>query len=35
MILPDGVLNINTGIPIVIIFTKSDILTFGDAQEYY
>jgi translation initiation factor 2 gamma subunit (eIF-2gamma) len=35
MPLPDGVLNMNTGFPIVIILNKSDLLTFGEAQDYY
>ncbi len=25
----------NTGFPIVIILNKSDLLTFGEAQDYY
>lgn len=28
-------MNINTGFPIVIVLNKADILTFGEAQEYY
>jgi len=35
MILPDGVLNINTGFPIIIICNKSDLIQFGEAQDYY
>jgi hypothetical protein len=31
MILPDGVLNLNTGFPIIIVMTKSDLLGFGEA----
>lgn len=35
MLLPDGVLNVNTGFPIVILLTKSDVMNFGEGQEYY
>jgi translation initiation factor 2 gamma subunit (eIF-2gamma) len=35
MILPDGVLNINLGFPIVIICNKSDLIQFGEAQDFY
>lgn len=33
--LPVGVLDINTGFPIVIICNKSDLIQFGEAQDYY
>lgn len=35
MVLKDGILNINTGFPIIIALNKSDILNFGEAQDYY
>ena len=31
MVLKDGILNINTGFPIIIALNKSDILNFGEA----
>lgn len=33
--LKDGILNNNTGFPIIIGLSKNDILNYGDAQDYY
>lgn len=35
MVLPDGVLNLNTGFPLIFICNKSDLILFGEAQDYY
>jgi dynein light intermediate chain 1 len=35
MQLEEGVLNVNLGIPIMIICTKTDIITSGESMKYF